>query len=335
MTTRFGTGFTRSPFFLFASLAAAIFWQSLAPSASAVAGVTATKDDNVPAATRKLAGDTVTYTNKITNSGADVTGVQFQDPDVAHTTLTGTVKVTPIAFDDAYSTVGNTQLTVNAASGLLANDIDPDHLPHVGTVVKVASVTRIGGTVSGSTFNVAADGSFTYLPGLGLTGTETFSYLITDSDAQDSVTTGVVTFTVTGRVWYVVAGGTGDGRSTTPLGSPASASTAARSANVASKNGGSVSFSGAGERVRDRRQPHGDELHVRWIFGCACCGPALSVARHRTTGGLSRSGLQIPNHSRMNTLLRSLADCGARSDPATFLHTCNPITTSRPVATHS
>jgi hypothetical protein len=190
--------------------------------------VNATKDDGVPAATQKISGSTFTYTNTITNSGAtDATGVRFTDPDVAHTTLSGAVKVTPIAFDDAYNAVGNTQLTVNAAGGLLANDIDPDNLPHVGTNVNVGSVTRTGGTVVGSTFNVAADGSFTYLPGLGGTGTETFSYLITDSDGLDSVTPGFVTFTVSGRVWYVVAGGSGDGRSTTPSGSPSAMSVAA------------------------------------------------------------------------------------------------------------
>ncbi len=190
--------------------------------------ITATKDDAVPAATAKVGGSTVTYTNTVKNTGSvDATGVTFTDPDVAHTALSGAVKVTPVAFDDAYNAVGNTLLTVNAANGLLVNDIDSDHLPHVGTNVKVASVTRTGGAVSGSTLTVAADGSFTYLPGLGGTGTEIFTYLITDSDLLDSVTTGTITFTVTGRVWYLVNGGSGDGRSTTPSGSPSAMSTSA------------------------------------------------------------------------------------------------------------
>src|ERR1043166_1743835 len=68
---------------------------------------TATKDDGVAAATRKVSGSTITYTNQINNTapvgaGNDATGVTFTDPDVLHTALTGTVKVTPIAFDDAY-----------------------------------------------------------------------------------------------------------------------------------------------------------------------------------------------------------------------------------------
>jgi hypothetical protein len=199
--------------------------------------VTATKDDGVPTGVRKISGSTINYTNQINNTaplgaGNDATGVLFTDPDVPHTTLVGgTVKVTPIAFDDAYAAIGNTQLTVSAANGLLANDIDPDNLPHTGTIVKVASVTHTGANltnaVGSSTFTVAADGSFTYLPALAGTGTESYTYLVTDSDGLDSITTGTVTFTVTGRVWYVVAGGVGDGRSTTPSGSPSAMSAAA------------------------------------------------------------------------------------------------------------
>jgi hypothetical protein len=231
--------------------------------------ITATKDDGVATGVRKVSGSTINYTNQINNTAAvgagnDATGVTFTDPDVLHTLLTGTVKVTPIAFDDAYpNVVGNTLLTVNAASGLLANDIDPDHLPHVGTTVKVASVTHTGANLTGAsgpgTLTAATDGSFTYLPGLGGTGTETFTYLVTDSDGLDSVTTGTVTFTVTGRVWYVVAGGVGDGRSPTPSGSPSAMSTAANAAtdfiyvyfNAATLNGaftltGGVSLIGEG-----------------------------------------------------------------------------------------
>lgn len=194
--------------------------------------VTATKDDGVPAATQMAAGSTITYTNTITNSGgSDATGVAFNDPDVTHTTLVpGSVKITPIAFDDTYAVVGNTQLVKNAAGGLLANDIDLANGNNTGLVVKSGSVLRTSGTMTGSTFNVNADGSFDYLPGLGLTGTETFQYTITNSVANgslDSVTTGFVTFSVSGRVWYAVAGGTGDGRSTTPSGSPSAMSTAA------------------------------------------------------------------------------------------------------------
>jgi len=49
--------------------------------------ITITKDDGLPAATRKAAGDTVIYTNTISSTGTtDATGVQFKDPDVAHTT---------------------------------------------------------------------------------------------------------------------------------------------------------------------------------------------------------------------------------------------------------
>lgn len=193
--------------------------------------ITATKNDNVPAATKKPAGSTVTYKTTITNNG-DVTGagMNFTDPNVANTALTGSVKVTPIAQDDSFATVGNTQLLVNAAAGLLSNDHDPDSTTFS---IKSGSVTRVSatGTANGTpgTFSVNANGSFTYAPGIGATGSERWQYIITDGDNQDCVVPGYVDFSITGRVWYVQAGAVGGktGRSHEPFDSPAAASTAA------------------------------------------------------------------------------------------------------------
>ena len=67
-------------------------------------------------------GDTLGYTVDISNTGdANCTGVSLSDNEDANTTLVGSsVKITPIAFDDSYNLTGNTPITINAASGVLA-----------------------------------------------------------------------------------------------------------------------------------------------------------------------------------------------------------------------
>lgn len=211
---------------------------ALVTPASAAPSVSAEKDDGIDAGTRKRAGDTITYTVTISNSsGEEVTdalGVTLTDNTPAHTELVaGSVKVTPIAFDDAYDVVGNTRRTVAASSGVLANDVDPDELNAFANGhlrVKADSVARISGTTTG-TFVLAVDGSFNYTPEVGVaSGTERFSYIVLDADDQESVSVGYVDLTISGRVWYVRNGGTGDGRSDTPLGSPVTASVQATEA---------------------------------------------------------------------------------------------------------
>ncbi|HEX8679678.1 MAG TPA: Ig-like domain-containing protein, partial [Chthoniobacterales bacterium] len=206
-------------------------------SAFAAPTITATQDDATAAATRKAVGDTITYTTTINNTAAagagnEATGVQLTNPTPANTTDVAGVRITPIAVDDAYNNiVGNTQRTVNAAGGLLANDFDPDGA--AGTFsVKPGSVSRVSGTATGGAVAVNADGSFTYTPGVGQTGTERFQYTITDAHGQDSVTPGFVDFTINApRVWYVQNGTVnGTGRSHEPFNSLAAASTAANAA---------------------------------------------------------------------------------------------------------
>lgn len=92
--------------------------------------------------------------------------------------------VVPVANDDTYSTPMGTALTVDAASGLLANDVGPAYLSALNA--------PDGGVVA------QQDGSFVYTPPAGFVGTTVFGYRITNgvtesNDAQ-------VTITVTGPV---------------------------------------------------------------------------------------------------------------------------------------
>ena len=92
--------------------------------------ITATLADDIGLGAKKNPGDTITYTAIITNTagaGNDASNVVYTDILDSNTTLVGgSVKSTPIAFDDAYNVIGNVRIQPNAAAGLLVNDIDPD-----------------------------------------------------------------------------------------------------------------------------------------------------------------------------------------------------------------
>ncbi|HJQ26446.1 MAG TPA: Ig-like domain-containing protein, partial [Blastocatellia bacterium] len=160
-------------------------------------------------------GDTLMYTVTITNSGSDATGVTYtQDLSQNGGNLTlvpGSVNSSPVAVNDSYPNgVGNTRMSVNAANGVLANDFDPD-----GTTPTAVPITN-GNTTNGGKVTLLADGSFTYDPPVGFTGTDTFTYQATDGSKMDN---GTVSITLTERVWYVDSNASvdGDGRSATPF----------------------------------------------------------------------------------------------------------------------
>src|SRR5687768_8192600 len=93
-----------------------------APLVPAAPVISATKRDALlvdnDGDTRFDPGDTIKYTVGITNTGADpATGLQFNDTLDPNTTLVaGSVNVSPLAFDDAFTTVGNTLLAVGVSA---------------------------------------------------------------------------------------------------------------------------------------------------------------------------------------------------------------------------
>ena len=76
------------------------------PAAFAIApSITATKTDAFPShpSGKAEAGDTITYTVQINNSGTDATGVVYSDTVDPNTTFVpGSVTTTPVAVDDTY-----------------------------------------------------------------------------------------------------------------------------------------------------------------------------------------------------------------------------------------
>ncbi|WP_373057481.1 HYR domain-containing protein [Zunongwangia sp. H14] len=93
----------------------------------------------------------------------------------------------PVARNDNYSTPQDTQLQVSAEEGLLQNDSDPD-----GDNLTVIQVSE----VSNGTLNLQPDGSFTYTPNTGFSGTDSFTYYVTDGGGESAEAT--VTINVIG-----------------------------------------------------------------------------------------------------------------------------------------
>lgn len=92
--------------------------------------------------------------------------------------------VTPLA--DSYTATEDTTLSIAAASGVLANDTDPDG----DTLTATIGTQPVSGSVS-----LAADGSFTYAPNANFSGTDSFTYTVSDgTTVSDPVT---VTINVT------------------------------------------------------------------------------------------------------------------------------------------
>ncbi|WP_076864583.1 cadherin domain-containing protein [Bradyrhizobium mercantei] len=139
--------------------------------------------------------------------------------------------VTNVTFNGANSATGNTDLVVNdpadgapsttgpfkLISGSLlsgATDVDgPGPL-----VVQAGTFATAHGTVT-----IQSDGDFVYKPAVGYTGTDTFTYHVSDQNAGASgpgIGTGTVTINVAApKVWYVNADAAtdGDGSSENPF----------------------------------------------------------------------------------------------------------------------
>lgn len=90
-----------------------------------------------------------------------------------------------LAVADAYSLNVNSPLAVDAAFGILANDIEPDGDTMLPTVVD----QPIHGTLL-----LAGDGTFQYTPEADYVGSDSFSYQLSDGDLDSAVA--VVSLTI-------------------------------------------------------------------------------------------------------------------------------------------
>jgi hypothetical protein len=119
----------------------------------------------------------------------DVAGIYVLRLDVSDGELTSFAQVmlkanaVPIAVDDSFDAEPNQTLTV-PAPGVLVNDTDGNN--DFLTVV-------LGNTVSHGTLTLTADGSFTYIPTTGFSGTDSFTYQANDGSVDSNMATVTIT----------------------------------------------------------------------------------------------------------------------------------------------
>ncbi len=141
------------------------------------------------------ANGSFTYTPNANYFGND--SFTYRASDGAATSNIATVNIAvsavndaPVANNDAYSTNEDTQLVIaSAASGVLANDTDVDHLNLQLTV----AVPRPVSGPSNGTLILNANGTFTYTPNANFNGTDSFTYRATDGIANSNLATVTIT----------------------------------------------------------------------------------------------------------------------------------------------
>lgn len=112
--------------------------------------------------------------------GTDIFSYVAFDGFAYSNTATVTIYVTnqpPVANDDSYSTLHDKPLHV-AAPGVLTNDTDGDNDPLTASLV--------AGPAHAGSFTFNGNGSFSYTPELHWTGTDQFSYQVSDGAATDT-----------------------------------------------------------------------------------------------------------------------------------------------------
>ncbi len=91
-----------------------------------------------------------------------------------------------IASNDAYSTTEDSSLLIDAAGGVLANDVDADFDPLQAILVD---------DVVHGTLTLNPDGSFAYTPDPDFNGTDSFTYTASDGSIDSNLATVMLTVT--------------------------------------------------------------------------------------------------------------------------------------------
>jgi VCBS repeat-containing protein len=151
--------------------------------------LTATYNGSIAHGTINFTSDgSFTYTPTAGYTGTDSFSYTASDgrggSDVATVTInvTATGNQGPVAGDDSYSVVPGTTLSIQAP-GVLANDTDANNDP--------LSATYTGGIGHGS-IHFESNGAFSYTPQAGFTGTDSFTYSVSDGTSTDTATVTLV-----------------------------------------------------------------------------------------------------------------------------------------------
>ncbi|MFO0800203.1 MAG: Ig-like domain-containing protein [Gemmataceae bacterium] len=151
------------------------------------APVTAAADSSAPV---MLSGpEDVTYVAAFDTSGAGGGAMISAAPAMPAALVVAVDTTPPTAVDDAYTTAVRTsvrslELVVGAPGGLLGNDLSPG-----GAVLVASAVTQ----PSSGLLLLSPDGSFVYTASVSFTGTDSFTYVVTDGTLTSAPATVVVT----------------------------------------------------------------------------------------------------------------------------------------------
>jgi VCBS repeat-containing protein len=143
--------------------------------------LTATLDSSPQNGTLSLSGDgSFEYTPDTGFTGAASFSYVAVDPQGGQAKASVTIVVEsapPVAQNDDYSTTEDETLIVDAASGVLANDSDPDG----------SSLTaQVKAEPTHGVLTLNSDGSFDYTPDTGFVGTDQFEYEAVDAGGYRS-----------------------------------------------------------------------------------------------------------------------------------------------------
>jgi hypothetical protein len=148
----------------------------------ALDGVTGTKNGTLNDLSRTKS---LQYIPKMGFNGQD--SFTYTVSDGIHTSEPATVIIDvqpanrpPVAVDDSYSGYADHPLAVTALLGILANDSDPD-----GNTLTAAIV----GLPAHGALVTSPNGLFSYTPEAGFTGTDNFTYKVSDGQSYSNVAT--------------------------------------------------------------------------------------------------------------------------------------------------
>ena len=129
-----------------------------------------------------------TYTPRSGFTGTDSFTYQATDGTLTSATTTVTISVTPniVTTPDTYTVTAGQTLTIPfPVGGVLRNDTDP--------TAEATMTALLVSTTTHGTLTLHSDGTFSYVPASGFTGTDTFTYQATDGTLTSPVTTTTIT----------------------------------------------------------------------------------------------------------------------------------------------
>ncbi len=183
---------------------------SVAPAVSAAGALTFTSAPN--------ANGTATISLVLQDNGGTADGGADTSASQSFVITVTPVNDPPVVQNFGFDTIANTQLQVAGAKTITPGIFVTGTLLTGATDIDGPGplTASLNAATAGAVVTVNADGTFTYVPPAGATGTDTFTYNVSDGLIAS---TGTVTITFKGRVWYVKndAAAGGLGRSSDPF----------------------------------------------------------------------------------------------------------------------